>query len=147
MRSLLASALLPVAAALAANAVIFAAGWDSGASSQPRPSFAPPGYVVGIIWTILFGCMGAARWLVRGTAASRLVVMLILLCLAYPFYTAGLSNARVGVAGTVVTGIVAIYVLFRAWPVSTTAGLLLVPLIAWLGFATALSVRIVQLSS
>ncbi len=143
-KALTLSIAVPVLAALATNGLIFAAGW-----TQPdrdiQPRWAPPGYVVGIVWTILFGFMGTARWYALKSGdrtGARLVVLLILLCLAYPFYTAGLQDRMAGLAGILVTFLFTAAIAFRARRRGCKAGLMLLPLLAWLCFATALILKV-----
>ncbi len=118
-------------------------------SSDRQTPLAPPGYVIGTVWTGLFVCMGLARWkLVRsregGAGSATPIVWLATLCLAYPVYTGGLRNTTVGLVGNVVTLVFAIAVAAFVFPKSRAAALLTAPIAIWLTYATfltALSVR------
>jgi tryptophan-rich sensory protein len=94
---------------LAMNGLIFGLGW---ATSRPTNPLIPPGWAVGTIWMLLFAAMGLARWLVRGSSPAMAIAVdaLAFLCLIYPLYTVGLSSDRIGLAGTIVTALVAIAV-------------------------------------
>jgi len=103
----------------------------------------PPGYVVGIVWVFLFGCMGAARWIMvsRETPdwrSARRILWLELLCVAYPLYTAGLHSLWLGLAGNIVTICAAVWVIYRGAPTSTLAAGLLSLIICWVCFASIL---------
>ncbi len=139
--SLAANVALSVGAALVVNAVIFGLQF-LGAAGDP---LGPPGWLVGLVWTVLFALFGAARWKLQapanGTAARFWLVGFAILCLSYPFYTLGLSNRSVGVAGNVLTGLAAILLLRRIWPASPTAAFLVAPVVPWLVFATWTSLR------
>jgi tryptophan-rich sensory protein len=139
----------PVALALATNGLIFTLGWNAPDHDR-QPWFAPPGYVVGMVWTVLFGCMGAARWraVEAGDRRDRILIdVLIVLCLAYPFYTAGLQDRMAGLAGIVVTGLLALVIVLHAWRPARGAALLLLPLLGWLWFAGILILSINRLNA
>ena len=134
-----------VGLAAGTNVLLFL-GWAGAVAGPPRaqPGWAPPGAVVGTVWMVLFGLIGAARWAVLRTdaegrvRASRWIVGLILLCLAFPFYTAGPSGLEIGLAGTLVTIAVALVTVRAAWRTGGLGAALLAPLVAWLAFATIL---------
>ncbi len=117
------------------NGVIFSLRWDR--SAVPNP-YLPPGWVVGTIWMLLFAAMGTARWLLlKAGAPTWPVTMLAVLCMLYPLYTEGLRNDRTGLAGALVTGVVALYAVGKAGPESSAAAGLLSPVVLWLGYASA----------
>ena len=148
-RSPFANILTPVLLALATNGLIFALGWTQP-DHDVQPGWAPPGYVIGIVWTVLFACMGAARWQAvsaQDAGGARLMTGLIVLCLAYPFYTAGLQDRMAGLAGISVTFIVAALGSLRLWGSSRPAALLLLPLLGWLIFAAVLIVEVQRLNT
>ncbi|EGI78183.1 TspO and MBR like protein [Hylemonella gracilis ATCC 19624] len=111
-----------------------------------RPEWAPPASAFGPVWTVLYLMMGVAAWLAwRERGAARLglalgmfVAQLIVNALwswlffvwhlgAWAFLDALLLLALV--AGTMT--------LF--WRIHRLAGLLLLPYLAWVGFASALT--------
>jgi benzodiazapine receptor len=145
MKTLLLNILIPVALAMATNGAIFAFGW-----TQPdhdiQPDWAPPGYVIGIVWTALFALMGAAR-AITIPARRPLVTVLIVLCLAYPFYTLGFQDRQANLAGIIVTEAYTLYVTARLIRPKCKAALLLVPLILWLCFALALVMAVSRLNA
>ena len=106
-RSLLAVALIGghIVACLALNGLVFGLKWNAEARKNPaaKPSkLLPPGIVVGIIWTVLFGLFGYAQyalWSAKGPkkdsmVASAFLAALAAFCLAYPFATRGLRQGR-----------------------------------------------------
>jgi benzodiazapine receptor len=130
-----------VGLALACNALVFGFGWNR-TDSRPTPFYAPPGYVVGIVWTLLFAAMGAARWLTLGRLTplrfrhARLIVWLILFCAAYTFYGLAPESRIPGFIGNLVTIPFAGWI---AWTVRTTspqAALLLGLVPFWVIYAT-----------
>lgn len=119
----------------------------------PRPSFAPPGWVFGPVWTLLYTLMGTAAFLVwqRRTGEPRrsaLIVFGIQLALNAA-WTPVFFGLQLYVAAFVV--LLAIWVavgvmtvmFFRRVPL---AGALLVPLWVWVTFAAVLNGAIVYLA-
>jgi tryptophan-rich sensory protein len=139
--SLAASLALFLGAVLVVNAMIFGLRLP-GAAGDPS---GPPGWLVGLVWTGLFALFGAAHWKLQGSAndeAARLwLVAFAILCLIYPFYTLGLANRSIGLAGNIVTGLVAVLLVRRIWSASITAALLVAPVIPWLAFASWTTAR------
>lgn len=58
--------------------------------------FEPPGYVVPIIWFVLFTLMGLSRYVVvrqsDASVAGGIIIGFAVLCASYAFYTLGLSK-------------------------------------------------------
>ncbi|WP_425147898.1 hypothetical protein [Deinococcus sp.] len=82
-----------------------------------------------------FLLFGYALFRTNSLAARRWVVGLILLCAAYPLYTAGLGSAAVALLGNLVTALVALLAARRAWTTDRLAGWLL-PVVPWLIYAS-----------
>lgn len=113
-----------------------------------RPSWAPPGWVFGPVWTALYATIGTSAWLVarRGGAQARGPLALwaaqaalnaawtpVFFGLRAPGAALGVIGALwVAVAGTIVA-------FFNRRP---AAGLLLLPYLAWVTFATVLNFEI-----
>lgn len=132
-----ANAVGAVVLAIGVNSGIFLSGWDEG-YAVPEPWFAPPGWVIGVVWIFLFMAMGAARWLVLDYDAPRpstLVTILILFCAAYPLYTLGLQLWP-GLFGNIATICIAFAVGNRIRRNSKLAAALISLVIFWVTFAT-----------
>jgi len=125
--------------------------WYAGLA---KPSFAPPNWLFGPVWTALYVMMAIALYLVwrKGLAAKgvkvALVVFFVQLALntlwSYAFF-----GAESPLAGLVV--IVALWAMIAATiaafaPVSRAAAALLVPYILWVSFATVLNAAIYLLN-
>jgi tryptophan-rich sensory protein len=132
----LAAFLLP---SLLLNGLIFGLGWDGNSAPDP---YLPPGWAVGTIWMLLFTAMGVARWmLVRNVPANsgshdRPIVWLAFLCLIYPLYTGGLRSETVGLAGSMSTAILALWVTVQIAKPSRAAAALTGLVVAWLAYAS-----------
>lgn len=119
-----------------------------------KPVWTPPGAVFAPVWTMLYLMMGVAAWLVwrrrgvagAGAALAAFLAQLILNALwSYLFF--GLH--RIGLAMIDIAAlwalILVIAVLF--WREDRRAGALMVPYLAWVGFAACLNFAIWRLNA
>lgn len=113
------------------------------------PAWAPPAGVFGPVWTALYAMMAVAAWLVwrapgrHGPALLLFAAQLVANVLWSWFFFAWRSGALAAV------DVVALLVLVAAtlvvfWRIRRAAGLLLVPYLAWVAFATALTFAVWQ---
>jgi tryptophan-rich sensory protein len=116
--------------------------------SLRKPVWAPPAAIFGPVWTVLYACMGVAAWLVAerpGAASStalRLWGVQAALNAAWTPIFFGLRARGAALAEIVATwaAIVATTVAFiRRRPL---AGALMLPYLAWVTFATALTFEV-----
>jgi len=122
-------------------------GWYAGIH---KPSFTPPGWLFGPVWTLLYVLMGIALYLVwrKGLAAKgvKIAIAVFLVQLALnALWSFAFFGAESPLAGLVV--VVALWAMIAASiaafaPVSRTAAALLVPYILWVSFATILNASI-----
>ena len=119
-----------------------------------KPGFTPPSWLFGPVWVALYALMGVSAYLVwrRGVGEVRVkwallvfVVQLVLNAAWSPAFF-GLRSTLAGLAVIIPLWflICATIVLFRR--VSKPAGLLLVPYLVWVTYATALNVSLWQLN-
>lgn len=120
-----------------------------------KPSWNPPAFVFGPVWTVLYTLMGIAAYLVwrtpkehvyRSRALVLYGVQLGLNALWTPFFF-GLQNPALALMdiGLLLLCIVMTIVYF--FKVKQSAALLLFPYLAWVVFATFLNLSIVMLNS
>ncbi|MFM9936155.1 MAG: tryptophan-rich sensory protein [Novosphingobium sp.] len=133
-------------ATIAINGFLFAVGWatPNGNGSRQMPMI-PPGAIVGLIWTVLLGLMGAARWVYVKQSGdhgwrSWAPYMLGALCIAYPFYTGGLQRNQAAFWGTVLTLIAAVAVMLVLRRRDTRSPWLLVPTAFWGGYVLSVMI-------
>lgn len=122
-------------------------------ASLAKPSWAPPPWIFGPVWTLLYVMMAVAAWLVwrrggwraqRGPLALYLL-QLVLNALWTPLFF-GLRNPGLALAEIVLLG-AAIVLTGRAFrAVSRPASWLLVPYLLWVVFAAALNFAIWRLN-
>ena len=108
------------------------------------PSWAPPGWLFGPVWTALYLMMGVAAWLVwrqAGWAGATVALSLFLAQLAcnalwsWLFFAWRRGNLAFGDIVLLIALIVATALAFAR--VRPLAALLLLPYLAWVTFATA----------
>jgi len=136
--------------AAATGAFVKTSGWYA---ELTKPSWNPPGWVFGPVWTLLYAMMAVAAWLVwlrGGWRAQRkpLAVYLtqwalnaIWTPLFFGLHRPGLAFSEISV---LVLAVYATLVLF--WKVRPVAGLLLVPYALWTTFAAVLNFTIWRLN-
>jgi tryptophan-rich sensory protein len=133
---------ITVAVAAVTNGALAAFGLNQP-NAQRWPAFAPPGPAIGIVWIVLFAGMGAALWYAR---SKREVAALIVLCLAYPFYTHAAGGHLTELIGNVVTFVYATWLVLRLRAESAIAAVCVALVGAWIAFATALVIALVRLN-
>ena len=118
-----------------------------------KPSFMPPGWMFGVVWTTLYALMGLAVAMVwtappspeRSTALRLFAAQLVLNLAWSPIF----FGARMVEIGLLVILVMFVLVALTAWHfgrVRPLAGWLLVPYLAWLCVATALNFEIGRLN-
>jgi tryptophan-rich sensory protein len=137
-------------AAVGALASVNAAGFYG---QLVQPSWAPPAWLFGPAWSVLFVLMAVAAWLVwreqgfRGArpALTLYVVQLVLNALwSWLFFAWQLGAVAFAEIVLLWTLIAATIVLF--WRLNRAAAILLLPYLAWVSFASALNFTLWRLN-
>lgn len=118
-----------------------------------QPSWAPPGWVFGPVWTTLFALMGVAAWLVwreggfrkNKTSLSLFLVQLVVNALWSWLFFAWHLGAY-ALIDLIVLWLLIIATLVAFWRVKALAGVLLVPYLLWVSFAGILNYTVWQLN-
>ncbi|MEJ2309330.1 MAG: tryptophan-rich sensory protein [Gammaproteobacteria bacterium] len=118
-----------------------------------QPSWAPPGWLFGPVWTLLFALMAIAAWLVwrsGGFRVNRIALSLFLLQLAFnalwswlffAWHQGGLAFADILLLWALILA-----TLVAFWRQRPLAGALLLPYLLWVSFAAVLNYSIWQLN-
>jgi benzodiazapine receptor len=124
------------------------ATWYAGLA---KPSWNPPNWIFGPVWTALYISMAVAAWLVwqqgglwqwaLGLFALQLVLNAAWSWLFFGFHMPGAAFAEIVV---LLAAIVATTIAF--WPKSMMAGILMLPYLGWVAFATVLNFTIWRLN-
>ena len=115
-----------------------------------KPSFTPPSWVFAPVWTSLYALMGLAAWLVwrrpdgpaRTTALALFVLQLVLNAAWTPLFF-GAQRPALALVELAALDAAAEATTVAFARVDRRAAALLVPYLAWLGFATLLNAGIV----
>jgi benzodiazapine receptor len=117
-----------------------------------KPSWTPPNWIFGPVWTVLFLAMAIAAWLVwqkNGLTARPMQLFLLQLFLNVTW--SGLFF-RLHSPGAAFAEIVLLWFAILAttvefWRTMPAAGWLLLPYLTWVGYAAALNYSIWRLNS
>jgi len=118
-----------------------------------QPEWAPPSYVFGPVWTVLYALMAIAAWLVwrsGGFHSNRIALSLFLVQLALNALWSWLFFAwqlgALAFVDIVVLWVLIVATLVAFWRVRPLAGALLIPYLLWVSFAAALNYSLWQLN-
>jgi translocator protein len=119
-----------------------------------KPSWTPPNWLFGAVWTALYLGMAVAAWLVwrqAGFLPARLPLTLFVFQLALNVaWSAIFFGLRAPGAAFLEVVLLWLFILLTAiafWPVSRTASWLLVPYLTWVTYAAALNAAIWRMNS
>lgn len=133
-------------------------GWASAHAATfygqlAQPGWAPPAWLFGPVWSVLYALMGIAAWLVwrvGGFAIARSALLLFLIQLAanalwswlfFAWHRGALAFVDIALLWVL---IVATAIAF--WRIRLLAGALLLPYLAWVSFASALNYAVWHLN-
>ncbi len=115
-----------------------------------KPSFNPPNWIFGPVWTVLYVFIAIAGWRAwqqdpQGPATFLWMVQLLLNFAWSPMF---FSFHQIGLALLVILCLLAAVIAFtlRQWPRDRVASLLFVPYAAWVAFASVLNAAILALN-
>ena len=118
-----------------------------------QPAWAPPAWLFGPVWSLLFVLMGVSAWLVwrqHGVAgagaalslyAAQLVANALWSWLFFAWRQGALALAEIALLWLLILGTILLF-----WPLHRLAALLLVPYLAWVSFAAALNYALWRLN-
>ena len=124
--------------------------WYAGLA---KPSWNPPSWLFGPVWTALYAMMAVAGWLVwrRGGAASRLALrwfaVQLVLNVGWSAVFFGLQLPGLAFVEILVLWVAIAATLVVSWKVSRAAGILLAPYLLWASFAAVLNFAIWRLNA
>jgi tryptophan-rich sensory protein len=150
---LAAAAVVPVVAALALGQLATFANlpWYAGLT---KPSFNPPNWIFGPVWIALYGLMAFAAWrimrLPRVVYGRHLAISLFFIQLtlnaAWSWMFFGAHSPLLGAVNIVPQFLMVIATAVVFYRLDRPAGWCLIPLVAWVGFASILNVSIWRLN-
>jgi tryptophan-rich sensory protein len=119
-----------------------------------KPVWTPPNWVFGPVWTLLYTMIAVSGWLVwrkaglsgAGVAMGFFVLQLALNAIWSPLFF-GLHWPGAALCGIITLWFAILGTAVLFWPVSRLAGVLLIPYLLWVGFASALNWELWRLNS
>lgn len=118
-----------------------------------RPTWAPPAWLFGPVWSVLYFLIAIAAWLVwqkhgfRGASVAfklfgvQLIANALWSWLFFAWHLGALSLAEVILLWVLITGTIIAF-----WRLHKLAALLLLPYLAWVSFATVLTYSLWRLN-
>jgi translocator protein len=113
-----------------------------------KPSWAPPAWLFGPVWTVLYALMGVAAWLVAGEDSPRRRIPLVLwsaqlaLNATWTPVFFGLRSPALALANLVLLWLALVATITAFFSRRPVAGTLLIPYLIWVSFAAALNFEI-----
>lgn len=139
--------LVSLSVAFATAAIGAAASVNAGVFYRQleQPSWAPPSWVFGPVWSVLYLLMGIAAWLVwreRGFRASSTALTLYIVQLGanalWSWLFFGWRLGRLASIEVVVLWALVLATVLAFWRLRRAAGILLLPYLGWVTFAAGL---------
>jgi translocator protein len=118
-----------------------------------QPSWSPPAWLFGPVWTVLYLLMGVSAWLVwrvhgfRGAGAAlklfiaQLLVNALWTWLFFAWQLGAIAFAEIVVLWVLIAGTIVMF-----WRLHRVAAILLLPYLAWVSFAAALNFALWRLN-
>ncbi len=139
-------------------ALTFASAWlgsrflpDEWYKQLPKPSWNPPNSIFAPVWTLLYVLMAVAAWLVWKKAGFvpalfplGLFIAQLFLNAAWTWLFFGRHRPDLALIDILVLWVMLLITLISFWSREPLAGILLIPYLAWVSFATALNWAIWQ---
>ena len=127
---------IPIFLTIIVNIIIFSYKLNITKNKINNP-YIPPGYVIGIIWIIIFGLLGYVQYILRNQNnifEFLLIIFLLVFCILYPFFTNRLQNLKIGLILNAITLILSFTISLFIFNVSKKAFYYLIPLLLWISY-------------
>ncbi len=118
-----------------------------------KPKFNPPGWVFGPAWTILYILIGISFYLVwsktgfeKNKKALASFIIQLILNATWSILFFGLQNPFIALIEILLLWLAILLTIISFYQINKTAGLLLLPYLLWVTFATILNFSIWQLN-
>jgi benzodiazapine receptor len=111
-----------------------------------RPAWAPPGWLFGPVWTVLYAMMGVAAWLVwlrSGLSGAKpAFALFIVQLIANALWSWLFFQWRLGALAfveVVILWLLILATIVAFWQVRKSAAILMIPYLGWVTFASILT--------
>jgi translocator protein len=147
MKSLLGFLVLTVGGGLAIGLFTLPGEWYA---SLVKPSFNPPNWIFGPVWTALYIMIGIAGWRIylKEPSGSAMKIWWVALALNFIWSPTFFGAQQLGIALLIIFALLASILTFivTSRPTDRPASLLFVPYAAWVGFASLLNASLYMLN-
>lgn len=135
--------------------VLFDSGLVNGwYQSISKPSFNPPNSIFGPVWTVLYLMMGISMFLVwkeglnNKSVRTAFIIFIIQLVFnaAWSIVFFGAQSIAGGMIVIIILWILILICIIRFLKISRVAGMLLIPYLLWVSFASVLNFFILKLN-
>lgn len=140
-------------AASAVGAAATASSVGSWYQTLVKPSFNPPDWIFAPVWSALFFMMAIAGWRVwrrdglgGARAAMALFALQLMLNMGWSIVFFGLRSIGAALAEILVLLLAIVATSVLLWQRDRVAGMLFIPYIGWVAFATVLNAALWQLN-
>lgn len=144
--------ILPVVAAILLGQAATYPNLASWYAHLAKPSFNPPNWIFGPVWTTLYALMAAAVWRVLNSNSPLKRAALILFFIQLVFNAAwswlffASHDPLLGLVDIVPQWLLVVATMLVFWRIDRLAGLCLLPLTCWVAFASLLNFEIWRLN-
>ena len=112
-----------------------------------KPSFAPPGFIFPIVWTILYILMGISSYLIltdknKNDKAIKIYIIQLVINIIWPILFFGLKWYFVSFAWLLLLIYAVLQMILEFYPINKAASLLQLPYLLWIIFAGILNLWI-----
>ena len=119
--------------------------------SMPKPPFSPPGIVFPIVWTILYAVMGISAFFVftsrqpqyEKSAALKIYAAQLVVNFFWSIIYFRLEMPTAALIDIIVLDMLVVLMVMRFYRLNPISGLMNIPYLIWLAFATYLNVAAV----
>jgi translocator protein len=128
------------------GALFTTTGPNSWYSQLNKPSFNPPNWIFGPVWTILYIMMGIALYLaIRKKVSKKAIIFFIAQLVLNTLWTIiffGMHNLLIALIEIMILWIFILLTIIEFHKKSRAAAYLMIPYILWVSFATLLNIAI-----
>ncbi|MDO8576853.1 MAG: TspO/MBR family protein [Candidatus Daviesbacteria bacterium] len=112
-----------------------------------KPAFNPPNNIFGPVWTMLYLLMGISVYLIwvsgkKSREVLRLFWIHLFFNVTWSIMFFGFKSPILGLINILTLWVLIVVVIYKFWKINRTAGLLLLPYLGWVSFATFLNYNI-----
>lgn len=115
-----------------------------------KPSFTPPDWFFGPVWTYLYASLGTAAWFVWRSAEKLLnapvafffFFLLLALTTTWPLFFFTWKDPTLALYNLIIIDAVALITTYLFWNINKASGWLMLPFLAWVSYATVLNAYI-----